>query len=203
MSTPKPRIAVIVGTTRPSRWGMEPATWIRDKIEADGRMAADIVDLATFDLPLFDEMASNKWMPSADPRAVAWQEAVGQYDGYVFVVAEYNHSISGALKNALDQAFVEWGRKPAAMVGYGGVGAARAVEHLRNIAVELRMVNVASAVHVAAGAFMQAHPMGKGEGMGAVDAMLAPSAAEMIGELHWWADLLKGARAGAEDAAAA
>ena len=194
MNDQKPRIAVIVGTTRPSRRGMEPAGWIRDKIEADGRMSAEIVDLAAFDLPLFEEMASNKWMPSANPKAVAWQEAVGQYDGYVFVVAEYNHSISGALKNALDQAFVEWGRKPAAMVGYGGVGAARAVEHLRNIAVELRMVIVASAVHVAAGAFLQAHPLGQGEGMAAVDAMLAPSAEEMIGELYWWADLLKDAR---------
>ena len=194
MNDQKPRIAVIVGTTRPSRWGMEPAGWIRDKIEADGRMSAEIVDLAAFDLPLFEEMASNKWMPSANPKAVAWQEAVDGYDGYVFIVAEYNHSISGALKNALDQAFVEWGRKPAAMVGYGGVGAARAVEHLRNIAVELRMVNVASAVHVAAGAFLQAHPLGQGEGMAAVDAMLAPSAEEMIGELYWWADLLKDAR---------
>ena len=194
MNDQKPRIAVIVGTTRPSRWGMEPAGWIRDKIEADGRMSAEIVDLAAFDLPLFEEMASNKWMPSANPKAVAWQEAVDGYDGYVFIVAEYNHSISGALKNALDQAFVEWGRKPAAMVGYGGVGAARAVEHLRNIAVELRMVNVASAVHVAAGAFIQAHPLGQGQGMAAVDAMLAPSAEEMIGELYWWADLLKDAR---------
>ena len=193
MNDQKPRIAVIVGTTRPSRWGMEPAGWIRDKIEADGRMSAEIVDLAAFDLPLFEEMASNKWMPSANPKAVAWQEAVDGYDGYVFIVAEYNHSISGALKNALDQAFVEWGRKPAAMVGYGGVGAARAVEHLRNIAVELRMVNVASAVHVAAGAFIQAHPLGQGQGMAAVDAMLAPSAEEMIGELYWWADLLKDA----------
>jgi len=194
MSNVKPRIAVIVGTTRPSRWGMEPAGWIKEKIEADGRMAAEIVDLAAFDLPMFDEMASNKWMPSANPRAVAWQEAMAQYDGYVFVVAEYNHSISGALKNALDQAFNEWGRKPAAVVGYGGVGAARAVEHLRMIAVELRMVNVANAVHLAGGAFLQAHPLGAGEGIAAVEAVLAPSATAMIDELFWWADLLKPAR---------
>ena len=69
-----------------------------------------------------------KWAPSKNPNAVKWQNDLDRYDGYVFVVAEYNHSISGALKNALDQAFNEWGRKPAAVVGYGGVGAARAVE---------------------------------------------------------------------------
>ena len=122
----QPRIAIILGTTRPTRFGHKPAEWIKDKITADGRMQADILDLAEYDLPFFDEAASNLWMPSKDPKALKWQKDLDGYDGYVFVVAEYNHSISGALKNALDQAFNEWGKKPAAVVGYGGVGAARA-----------------------------------------------------------------------------
>ncbi|MWB79599.1 FMN reductase [Pseudooceanicola sp. 216_PA32_1] len=199
-----PNIAVILGTTRPTRWGHKPAEWIKDKIIADGRMTADILDLADFDLPMFDEMASNKWMPSKDPKAVKWQETLAQYDGYVFVTAEYNHSISGALKNALDQAFNEWARKPAAVVGYGGVGAARAVEHLRAIAVELRMVNVASAVHIGGGELMKVHPMGGNAdaSIAEIDAVLAPSAAAMLDELYWWADLLKGARAAEERKAA-
>lgn len=202
MSTP--RIAVIIGTTRPTRFGEKPAEWIKDKIAADGRMSVDILDLAEYDLPFFDEMASNKWMPSKDPKAIKWQQDLAKYDGYVFIVAEYNHSISGALKNALDQAFVEWGKKPAAVVGYGGVGAARAVEHLRGIAVELRMVNVASAVHIGGGELMKVHPMGgvKDGKIEDIDAVLAPSAKALIDELYWWADLLKGARA-AEQAEAA
>ena len=191
-----PRIAVIIGTTRPTRFGEKPAEWIKDKIAADGRMSVDVLDLAEYDLPFFDEMASNKWMPSKDPKAVKWQEDLAGYDGFVFVVAEYNHSISGALKNALDQAFVEWGKKPAAVVGYGGVGAARAVEHLRGIAVELRMVNVANAVHIGGETFVKVHPLGGApKPMSEVDAVLAPSVAGMIDELFWWADLLKGARA--------
>lgn len=204
MTNSKPRIAVILGTTRPTRWGHKPAQWIKAKIETDGRMAADILDLAEFDLPMFDEMASNKWMPSKDPKAVKWQETLAQYDGYVFVTAEYNHSISGALKNALDQAFNEWARKPAAAVGYGGVGAARAVEHLRTIAVELRMVNVASAVHIAGGELMKVHPLGGNADadISAIDAVLDPSVTAMIDELYWWADLLKGARAEEERKAA-
>ncbi|MCB1340841.1 MAG: NAD(P)H-dependent oxidoreductase [Pseudooceanicola sp.] len=199
-----PRIAVIIGTTRPTRFGEKPAEWIKDKIAADGRMSVDVLDLAEYDLPFFDEMASNKWMPSKDPKAVKWQQDLAKYDGYVFVVAEYNHSISGALKNALDQAFVEWGKKPAAVVGYGGVGAARAVEHLRTIAVELRMVNVASAVHIGGGELMKVHPMGgvKDGKIADIDTVLAPSAKALIDELYWWADLLKGARA-AERAEAA
>ncbi|MGR3323414.1 MAG: NADPH-dependent FMN reductase [Pseudooceanicola sp.] len=193
MSTESPRIAVILGTTRDSRWGLKPAEWIKGKIEADGRMTADILDLADYDLPFFNEKASNRWMPSADPKAVKWQEDLAGYDGFVFVVAEYNHSMSAALKNGLDQAFNEWVRKPAAAVGYGGTGAARAVEHLRQIAVELRMVNVASAVHIAGGDLMKVHPMGGGDApISEIEANLGH--AGLIEELYWWSDLLKGAR---------
>lgn len=194
--THKPNIAVIIGTTRASRWGHVPAEWIAGKITADGRMDATVVDLSDFELPLFDEMASNRWMPSSDDKAVAWQHEMAKYDGYVFVTAEYNHSISGALKNALDQAFNEWGRKPAAVVGYGGVGAARAVEHLRAIAVELRMVNVADAVHIGGETFFKVHPLGGDpKPLTDFDAVLQGSVDGMINDLHWWASLLKDARA--------
>lgn len=192
--TSKPRIAVIVGTTRPTRWGVKPAEWIKDKIEADGRMSADILDIASYDLPFFDEPASNRWMPSQNPQAVKWQQDLDQYDGFVFLVAEYNHSISGALKNALDQAYNEWNRKPAAVVGYGGVGAARAVEHLRTIAVELHMVNVPNAVHISGGELMKVHPMGGGQSeISAIEDKL--NAKGMIDDLYWWTAALKSARA--------
>ena len=189
----KLKIAVVLGTTRATRWGHKPAEWIKSKIDADGRMEADILDLADYDLPFFDEPASNRWMPSQDPKALAWQADVAKYDGYVFIIAEYNHSISGALKNALDQAYVEWGRKPAAVVGYGGVGGARAVEHFRTIAVELHMANVPSAVHIGGGELMKVHPMG------GVEAEFAEiedklNTAPMLDDLCWWAETLKPAR---------
>lgn len=191
----KPRIAVILGTTRPTRWGAKPADWIRDRIAKDGRMEAEVLDLADYDLPFFAEPASNRWMPTTDPKALKWQEDLAGFDGYVFVVAEYNHSISAALKNALDQAFVEWGRKPAAAVGYGGTGAARAIEHLRAIAVELRMVNVANAVHIAGGELMKVHPIGGGTAeLSEIENAIGAAADGMIDELYWWADVLKAAR---------
>ncbi len=199
----KPNIAVIIGTTRQSRWGHVPAEWIAQKINDEGRLKATIVDVADFDIPLFDEVASNKWAPSTDKNALRWQAEIDKYDGYVFVTAEYNHSIPGSLKNALDQAFNEWGRKPAAMVGYGGVGAARAVEHLRNIAVELRMVNMANAVHIGGETFVKVHPLGGDpKPLSEVDAVLQPSVDGMIEELHWWASLLKDARKTAQAEAA-
>ncbi len=200
MST-KPRIAVILGTTRATRWGAKPADWIKAKLDADGRMDADILDIASYDLPFFDEPASNKWMPSQDLKAVKWQQDLAQYDGFVFVVAEYNHSISGALKNALDQAYNEWVRKPAAVVGYGGVGAARAVEHLRSIAVELHMANVPSAVHIGGGELMKVHPMGGGDAdLAEIEDKL--NSQGLIDDLYWWAETLRAARASSAQAAA-
>lgn len=196
MSTAKPRIAVITGSTRPTRWNLIPANWITDRINADGRMDADLLDIAEFDLPFFEEAASNLWVPSENPKAVKWQETLADYDGYVFVVAEYNHSLSGALKNALDQAYNEWNHKPAAAVGYGGVGAARAIEHLRGIAVELQMAPVRNAVHIAAGTFMEVHPLGGQEKpLSEVEAAIGGSADAMIGDLYWWAKALNAARA--------
>ena len=103
----KPRIAVVIGSTRPTRFADAPAQWILKQAQAREDMDVELVDLRDHPLPFFDEMASNMWMPSRNPEAIRWQETVGRFDGYVFVVAEYNHSITGVLKNALDQAYKE------------------------------------------------------------------------------------------------
>jgi NAD(P)H-dependent FMN reductase len=192
---PKPRIAVIIGSTRPSRFADAPAQWILKQAQARGDMEVEIVDLRDHPLPFFDEIASNLWMPSEDPEAVRWQETVGRYDGYIFVVAEYNHSITGVLKNALDQAYKEWNRKPFTAIGYGGTGAVRAVEHLRTIGVELQMVSTHAAVHIGGGDFMAVHPAFGKQPIEAVEANLLPSAQTALDELVWWAKATSAARA--------
>lgn len=190
----KPKIAIIIGSTRQSRFADKPAAWLLEQAQKRDDMTFELVDLRDFDLPMFDEMASNLWMPSSDPRAVAWQNKVGEFDGYIFVTAEYNHSISGSLKNALDQAYKEWNRKPAAAMGYGGVGAARAIEHLRGIAVELQMVPLRNAVHLGGGEFFKVSPLGANGDMSEVDGVLQSSLNAMLDELVWWADATKAAR---------
>jgi NAD(P)H-dependent FMN reductase len=77
-----------------------------------------------------------------------WAEKIAQFDGFIFVTPEYNHAISGALKNALDYLYAEWNNKAAGMVAYGGVGGARAVENLRLILGELQIADVRTAVHL-------------------------------------------------------
>ena len=115
--TAKPRIAVIIGSTRDSRFADKPANWIFELARQRSDWEVELVDIRDFDLPLFNERASNMWMPSADPRAVAWQDKLATFDAFIFVTSEYNRSVPGSLKNALDQAYKEWVRKPAAVVG--------------------------------------------------------------------------------------
>ena len=191
----KPKIGVIISTTRDVRFADKPAKWLMDNVQKRDDMDFELLDLRDFDLPFFDEKASNLWMPSEDPKAVAWQKKLAEFDGYIILTAEYNHSIPGVLKNALDQAYKEWNHKPVAAMGYGGVGAARAIEHLRGIAVELKMVPVRDAVHLGGGEFMKVSPLGANGEMSEVDEVLQPSLTAMLDELAWWAEATKTARA--------
>ncbi|WP_375173578.1 NADPH-dependent FMN reductase [Pseudooceanicola sp.] len=198
-----PRIALIVSSTRDSRWADVPAQWMLKQAQARTDMEVELVDLKDYDLPLFNEAASNMWMPSTDEKAVAWQEKLDQFDGFIFTVAEYNHSISGALKNALDQAYTQWVRKPMTAIAYGGTGAARALEHLRNIAVELQMVPVRGAVHIGGADFFKVHPMGGGAAIEEIEENLAPAATGALDDLVWWANATMAARDADEERAAA
>lgn len=191
--TTKPKIALIIGSTRQARFDT-PARWMLKQAEARDDLDVEVVDLRDHPMPFFDEAASNLWMPSQNPEAVRWQQTIGRYDGYIFVVAEYNHSITGVLKNALDQAYVEWNRKPFTAIGYGGTGATRAVEHLRGIGVELQMVSTKSAVHIGGGDFMAIHPMFGKQPIEAIEANLLQSASAALDELVWWATATMAAR---------
>ncbi|WP_199257780.1 NADPH-dependent FMN reductase [Paracoccus binzhouensis] len=191
----KPHIAIIIGSTRAARFADKPAAWLLENAQKRKDMSFELVDLRDYDLPLFDEVASNLWVPSQDPRAVRWQQKLAEFDGYVFVTSEYNHSVSGSLKNALDQAYKEWNRKPAAAMGYGGVGAARAIEHLRGIAVELQMVPLRNAVHLGGGDFFKVSPLGANGEMAEVEANLLPALEAMLDELAWWAEATMAQRA--------
>jgi len=192
--TTKPRIAIIIGSTRAARFADKPAAWMLEQAALRDNWDTELVDLRDFDLPMFDEVASNLWVPSQNTNVLKWQDKLAEFDGYIFVTAEYNHSITGALKNALDQAGTEWARKPAAAIGYGGLGASRAVEHLRTIAVELQMVPLRNAVHIGGGEFMKVHPMGANGPMADIEDVLLPSANSMLDELDWWVNVTRAGR---------
>ena len=192
----KPKIAVIVGSTRPTRFADIPTKWIVEKAAEHGALEVEVVDLRDHPLPFFDEVASNAWAPSQSEAAVAWQKKLAEFDGYIFVVAEYNRAITAVLKNALDQAYVEWAKKPFGAVAYGSMGGTSALATLRLIGVELQMVPVRNSVHIGGGDFFKVHPGFGGSGnladiAGSVDA----SAKALLDDITWWAKATKAAKA--------
>src|SRR5215831_3295744 len=103
----KVKIAVIVSTTRAARFGHKPAQWIADIASQRDDMAVEVLDLREYPMPFFDEVASNAWVPSQNEVAQRWQRKVAEFDGYIFVTAEYNRGLPAVLKNALDYAYPE------------------------------------------------------------------------------------------------
>jgi NAD(P)H-dependent FMN reductase len=187
----KVKIAVIIGTTRAVRFAGKPAEWIADIAPQRDDMIVEVLDLREYPMPFFDEVASNAWAPSQNEVAQRWQKKVAEFDGYIFVSAEYNRGVPAVLKNALDYAYPEWNKKPAAFVGYGSVGAARAIEQLRLIAVELQMAPIRTGVHIQGADFMAVWKGGKDI---AELSYLRPNATDMLDQLVWWTNALKTAR---------
>lgn len=127
-------IGIILGSTREGRVSPQVGQWVKEIADKRGDANYTIIDIADYDLQLLGTAEA--------PGAQAWSEIVAKQDGFVFITQEYNHSITGALKNALDYLRVEWNNKAAGIVSYGSVGGARAAEHLRGILGELLVADV-------------------------------------------------------------
>ena len=140
------RIGIILGSTRPGRNGEAVANWVYEHAKQRTDAEFELVDLLDYKLPHLDEIGLPSMGNYAQPHTLEWAQKIAWFDGFVFVTPEYNHSTSGALKNAIDFLFAEWNNKAVGFVGYGAVGGARAVEHLRLIAGELMMADVRAQV---------------------------------------------------------
>lgn len=137
-----PRIAIILGSTRPGRNGRAVAEWVEAAASLRDDAVFELIDLKDHPLPLLDEAVPAAAGKYANDHTKAWAAVVDRFDGYIFVTPEYNHSTSGVLKNAIDYVYGEWNNKAAAFVSYGTAGGVRAVEHLRLIAAELQLATV-------------------------------------------------------------
>ncbi len=140
------KVAIILGSTRPNRNGEAVAKWVYELSKERDDAEFQLIDLKDFDLPLLDEPAPPSMGQYTKPHTRKWAETIASFDAYVFVTPEYNHSTSGALKNAIDYLYKEWNNKSAGFVGYGGVGGVRAIEHLRLIMAELQIADVRAQV---------------------------------------------------------
>ncbi len=133
------KIAIILGSTRPGRNGEAVAKWVYEVSQKRSDAEFELVDIKDFNLPLLDEPVPPSMGQYSKPHTKAWAAKIGEFDAYVFVTPEYNHGISGALKNAIDFLFAEWNNKAAGFVSYGGASGARAVEQLRLVLAEVQM----------------------------------------------------------------
>ena len=140
------RIGIIIGTTRPGRNGEGVAKWVHEIAQKRTDAEFELVDIKDFNLPLLDEPVPPSLGQYSKPHTKAWAAKIASFDGYIFVTPEYNHGISGALKNAIDFLFAEWNNKAAGFVSYGSVGGARAVEHLRLVLAEVQIATVRNQV---------------------------------------------------------
>jgi NAD(P)H-dependent FMN reductase len=187
----KPKIGIILSTTREGRFAAKVADWLLELVVARKDLAFELVDLRHYPLPFFDEPKSPLWEPAKNEVARRWTRKVESFDGYVFVTAEYNFGIPAVLKNAIDYVAHVFARKPAAYVGYGGVGAARAVEQLRLVNIAQQMAPLKSAVHIGGADFVDVLLHGKSL---ADKPHLVPSVNAMLDELAWWTHALTQAR---------
>lgn len=187
----KPQIGLVIGSVRENRFAEKAARWFEELAAARDDLAFETIDLKDYALPFFADPVSPAYAPSPHPESRRWQAKMAELDGYVFTAAEYNRGPTGVLKNALDHAYREYNRKPAAFIGYGSVGGARAVEQLRLIAVELQMAPIRPAVHIGGADF---YSVWRGERSLSELTHLADQARTVLDDLSWWAHALKAAR---------
>jgi len=136
------RVAILTGSTRPGRNNEAVARWVYELAKERNDAEFEFVDIAEYDLPLLNEPVPPSLGQYSYGHTKRWSEKIASFDAYVFVTPEYNHGISGALKNAIDYLYREWNNKSAGFVSYGSAGGVRAVEQLRLVMAELQIATV-------------------------------------------------------------
>lgn len=145
------KIKVIIGSTRQGRFGDKPAKWIFGQATNKGEIETELLDLRDYPMPFFDEPISPSMAkdPYKNEVVQKWTEKIEEADGFIIVTPEYNHGYSAVLKNALDYVYRGWNSKPVGFVSYGGsAGGTRAVQQLRQVAIELQMVPIRNGIHL-------------------------------------------------------
>jgi len=194
------KIKIIIGSTRQNRFSEKPAQWIFEEAKKLEGVEAELLDLRDYPMPFFNDPMSPSMAKGQYSNQVVkkWADKINDGDAFIIVSPEYNHGYSAVLKNAFDVIYPEWNRKPIGFVSYGSALGARAVEQLRQVAIELQMVPIRNAIHIPVDIFFSAM-MGKGP---TGPEMFKPIREGMMGDrvqiffddLIWWAKALKAAR---------
>jgi NAD(P)H-dependent FMN reductase len=194
------KLLIIVGSTRPGRAADAVVPWIVKSAQAHAGFEIEVADLRDWKLPHFAEhfgtIGDLNDPTYSDPGVKAWNDKVKESDAFIIITPEYNHSVPGELKNAIDTVWLSFGfrNKPVAFVGYsGGIsGAMRAIEHLAHIFVEAEAAPLRNTVvlpHVRSTFNEAGEP---------TDAFPAAALGVLLDDLAWWSAVLEKGRAQGE-----
>jgi NAD(P)H-dependent FMN reductase len=183
----RPRLMIIIASTRPGRVGLPVGQWFARQAEAQGDFVVQVVDLAELNLPFMDEPNHPRMRAYTKQHTKDWSAMVDAADAIVLVTPEYNHGYVAPLKNAIDFLMHEWMYKPVGLVSYGGVsGGLRAVQMLKPTLSALKMIPLPEAVPIP---MVSGHFDEQGE-FQATD-QLNDAASGMLGALRTWVDTLR------------
>lgn len=174
------KISIIVGSTREGRFGSRVGSWLVKQPSPFDE--TNLIELADLDLPWFTEAVSPAYTTHDIPKVNEWRQIVKDSDAFIWITPEYNRSYGAPLKNAIDWLYAEWNRKPVGIVSYGSAMGARAIEHLKNVAVELQMApnrfsfGIANPWLIKEDSELEAYN---------------PQASALLHDLHWWSETLK------------
>jgi NAD(P)H-dependent FMN reductase len=189
-----PLIQVIISSTRKGRFADRVANWVVEHLKAREDFTVDLLDLREHQLPFFDQPPPALTLRDyPNPDVARLGQRIDAADGYVILTAEYNHGYTAVLKNAMDQTFIEWRRKPVAFVGWGTVGGARAIEQLRQVVVEFEMAPLRHAVHILPDLMGPARKLADPSDT-SVFTPLEPGLKLLSDDLAWWTAALVNAR---------
>lgn len=173
------KIGIIIGSTRQGRIAPQIANWFSDEVATNyDNVEFEYLDLADFPLPFFDSSLIPSQITNFDyPHDIVrqWSAQIRALDAFVMIAPEYNRSPSAVAKNAMDWLYAEWDKKPIGFIGYGGTGGARAIEHLRSVALNLGLMNARA--HVAIADYLDA------AGNLAIDAKYVSAGKAMVDEI--------------------
>lgn len=181
------KLHIIICSTRPGRLGPAVARWFHEFARSHGGFDTELVDLAAFKLPLYDEPLHPRMQQYEHEHTKRWSESVAAADAYVFVTPEYNYSPPPSIVNALDYVYREWNYKPCGFVSYGGVsGGLRAAQMVKLHVTTLKMMPMVEGVAVP---MVASHI--NDSGVFGSNELIDASAKSMLDELLRWAEALR------------
>ena len=192
------KLAVILGSVREGRVTERLAKWALKAAKELPDTEVELLDLKDYPMPFFAESVSPKSNPDCHPEPIAkkWLDALNGSDAYLIVTPEYNHSIPGVLKNALDYLDWQMSKKPTAIVSHGSTGGARATAHLKGIISEIRGVAISTNVAFAHRVSESINEEGiLNEELAANEHGPNTALHNSLAELKWYSDALATARA--------